>query len=177
MQDEKLASVNAQAEDGLARSSVRVSDRDVDTVRAMMAVQASVGEAVMLLARDPDWRHTSLADLEWLLLPAISANQFMTIRSKVQAKDSEVGNITIPMGMALWALVSDEVEQKLLSQKEAGTQPRLAPQDWTSGDIPWLMLVTGPEAVREALVSKVREKLGQDLKMFASSNGVDTKGR
>lgn len=166
MQDQKLAMANDEAGDISARSAVRVGDQEADTLHAMMAVQASVGEAVMLLARDPSWRHTSLADLEWLLLPAISANQFMTIRSKVQTKDAEVGNITIPMGMALWAMVSEEVEQKLLSQKEAGTQPRLAPQDWTSGDRPWLMLVTGPEVVQGALREKVTEQSNGEIKEF-----------
>jgi len=100
------------------------------------------------------------------LLPAISANQFMTIRSKVQAKDSEVGNITIPMGMALWAMVSDEVEQKLLSQKEAGAQPRLAPQDWTSGDIPWVVLCIGAEKAREKLNKQVSHVLGGEIRNF-----------
>ena len=135
-------------------------------LQSMMALQASLGEAVMLLSRDPKWRHASLADLEWLLLPAISANQFMTLRGKVKDKDGKETGLTIPVGLALWAKVSEEVDAKLKAQKDAGAPFRLAPQDWKSGDIAWLMLSVGPEAIVEKLSEKFKEKHGKEVHEF-----------
>jgi hemolysin-activating ACP:hemolysin acyltransferase len=53
------------------------------------------------------------------------------------------------IGLALWALVSEEVAAKLAAQKKAGARFRLAPQEWKSGPIPWLLDIVGdPRAVQ-----------------------------
>ncbi|WP_316862473.1 toxin-activating lysine-acyltransferase [uncultured Cohaesibacter sp.] len=140
---------------------MKIEKREAPSPQMLLAtIHASVGEAVMLLAWDPKWLHASLGDLEWLVAPAIMANQFMTLRGKVKNKDGEETGATIPLGLALWAKVSEEVDAKLKAQKEAGAPLRLAPQDWTSGDIPWLVLTVGPEAVRKSLIDKAREAQG-----------------
>lgn len=133
---------------------------------ATMAVQASLGEAVFLLARDVKWRHLSLMDIEWLLLPVIAANQFMTVRGRVKNKDGEDIGVTIPLGIALWARVSEEVDKKLRAQKESEAPLRMAPSDWTSGDISWLLLTVGPEAVQASLHKKVHTLLGGEMMEF-----------
>ncbi len=130
---------------------------------ATMAVQASLGEAVFLLARDAKWRHMSLMDIGWLLMPAIAANQFMTLRGKVKDKEGGETGVTIPLGLALWAKVSEEVSEKLIAQKKAEAPVRLSPLDWTSGEIPWLVLTSGPKTVRDSLIDKARDTLGSSL--------------
>nr|WP_321483048.1 toxin-activating lysine-acyltransferase [uncultured Cohaesibacter sp.] len=132
-----------------------IQKREAPTPKMLLAtIQASVGEAVMLLARDAKWRYASLGDLEWLVTPAIMANQFMTLRGKVKNKDGEETGATIPLGLALWAKVSEEVDAKLKAQKEAGVQFRLAPQDWTSGDSLWLVLSEESKKVSKMLKEK-----------------------
>ncbi|WP_119309738.1 toxin-activating lysine-acyltransferase [Cohaesibacter haloalkalitolerans] len=140
---------------------MKVEKREAPSPQMLLAtIHASIGEAVMLLARDPKWRYASLADIEWLIAPAIFANQFMTLRGKVKNGDGEETGATIPIGLALWAKVSKEVDTKLKAQKESGAQFKLAPQDWTSGDIPWLVLISGPEAIQSKLKVKYQKEMG-----------------
>jgi cytolysin-activating lysine-acyltransferase len=48
-------------------------------------------------------------------------------------------------GMAIWASVSEEVDKRIREQIKAGSFPlRLKPEDWTSGDINWLLDVIAP---------------------------------
>ncbi|GJL61948.1 MAG: hypothetical protein NPIRA04_06020 [Nitrospirales bacterium] len=123
------------------------------------------GEMVALLSRSPIYRHMSLADLEWLVIPALMTNQVTTIRGKL--KDQQ--GLTIPLGLAMWAQVSEDVDKKLEAQKEANIPFRLAPQEWKSGDIPWLLAVVAPKEAGQALVMKLEETVfqGKTLKHFA----------
>jgi len=123
------------------------------------------GEIVALLSRSPIYRHMSLADLEWLVIPALMTNQVTSIRGKLKDQDG----LTIPLGLAMWAYVSKDVDKKLEAQKEAKIPFRLAPQEWKSGGIPWLLVVVAPKEAGQALVMKLEETVfqGKTLKHFA----------
>lgn len=125
------------------------------------------GEIVVLLSRSPMYRHMSLADLEWLVMPALMTNQVTTVRGKL--KDQR--GLTVPLGLALWAHVSEDVDKKLEAQKKSNIPFRLAPQDWKSGDILWLLDVIGPKEVAPALVKKLEETVLKDqpYKRFAQT--------
>lgn len=125
-------------------------------------LHAAIGEAVSLLARDTRWRHASLADLEWLLLPPLMSGQLVTLRAKV--KNAE--GVLLPLALGLWAKVSPEVDAKLEAQRAVGLQPRLAPQDWTSGSIPWLVVNVGPKELLPRLQEQLSETLGDRMKVF-----------
>src|SRR5262249_5990486 len=71
-------------------------------------------------------------------LPAITNRQFRIGEVKL---DQAQGGATVPASLVLWALVSPEVDKRLTETTEA--EPRLAPADWTSGDIPWLVYAAG----------------------------------
>ncbi|GJL65543.1 MAG: hypothetical protein NPIRA05_05140 [Nitrospirales bacterium] len=122
------------------------------------------GEIVALLSRSPIYRHMSLADLEWLVIPALMTNQVTSIRGKLKDQDG----LTIPLGLAMWAYVSEDVDKKLEAQKEAKIPFRLAPQEWKSGDIPWLLAVVAPKEAGQALVMKLEETVfkGKVLKKY-----------
>lgn len=48
-------------------------------------------------------------------------------------------------GIAIWASVSPEVDAKIREQIKAGAFPvRLKPEDWTSGEVVWLLDVIAP---------------------------------
>ena len=132
------------------------------------AFQAGIGEAVGLLMRDPKWRFLSLTDLEWLLFPALASNQMMTLRGKVKDK----GGLTVPLALVLWAKVSENVDQKLEAQKKAGAPLRLAPADWTSGDIPWLVLSVGPKELRKKLENEVKNSLNVKIKYLQKKSKI-----
>ncbi|MBA3967766.1 MAG: toxin-activating lysine-acyltransferase [Nitrospirales bacterium] len=125
--------------------------------RARVAT-ATFGEIVALLSFSPVFKHLSLADLEWLVIPALATNQVTTVRGKL--KDQE--GLTIPLGLALWAHVSEDVDKKLEAQQQASMPFRLAPHEWKSGEIPWLLAVLAPKEVTQALVKKLEETVFKD---------------
>lgn len=140
---------------------------------AVRDLNAGFGEFVTLLLRDPQLKHLSLADLEWLVVPPLAVNQVLTLRGKVKGTDGVESGHTVALAGALWAKVSKEVDEKLEAQKAAGAPLRLAPHDWVSGDIPWLVLVTGPDALKSRLVEKMRTDLGASMKgVQVRSDGV-----
>ena len=62
-------------------------------------VDVTLGQIVTILMRSPQHKERPLADLEWLVLPAILSGQ-----SRVaQAQQS---GIAVPVGVALWASIS-----------------------------------------------------------------------
>ena len=86
---------------------------------------ANFGEIVALLSFSPQYKHLSLADLEWLVLPALATNQVTTVRGKLKNPQG----LTVPLGLALWAHVSAEIDKKLQTQQQARMPFRLAPQN------------------------------------------------
>ncbi|MDA7946096.1 MAG: toxin-activating lysine-acyltransferase [Hyphomicrobiaceae bacterium] len=139
-------------------------------------VAAGFGEVVSVLMRSPHYKHYSLTDLEWLVVPPLLANQF----TLAEARTKE-GGIPAPVGVALWACVSDEVDKKLTENIDRPV--RLRPDEWTSGDTLWLIDAVGaPEAVK-AMVERMGEAVfeGRPFKLRARGNdgkvSVQTVGR
>ncbi len=91
--------------------------QSLDKVEAM-------GHGVWLMTQVPTHKHLFLVDLEWALMPPIALGQFRLWRDK-----------GMPVGLATWAYLSEEVEKRML---ESGVN-KLAPQDWKSGDRLWVM--------------------------------------
>ncbi len=104
----------------------------------------------------PRYRHMTLADLETVLtiplmqgrvaiayagataLPA--GSPALAAGSTKESRQSPTLN-----GIAIWASVSAEVDAKIREQIEAQVFPiRLKPEDWTSGEIVWLLDVIAP---------------------------------
>ena len=65
--------------------------------------------------------------------------------------------------------MSEEVNKKLESQQQANIAFRLAPHEWKSGEIPWLLTVLAPKDVARALVKKLEASVFKDkpYKKFA----------
>lgn len=76
-----------------------------------------LGDIVFVLSQSPMHKHFSLADLEWMIMPALILGQYRIFR------DGEK-----PVGVALWAYLSEESEKKL----ESGVG-RLRPDEWKAG--------------------------------------------
>ncbi|MBG6204146.1 hemolysin-activating ACP:hemolysin acyltransferase [Labrenzia sp. EL_13] len=142
----------------------------LNTIRDL---NAGLGEIVTLMLRDPYLRHLSLTDLA----PPLAVNQVLTLRGKVKDNDGVENGLTLPLAFALWAKVSKEVDEKLEAQKGAGVPLRLAPHEWVSGDVPWLVLVAGPDALKSRLVEKMRTDFGANMKgVHIGSDGVSVVG-
>jgi cytolysin-activating lysine-acyltransferase len=76
-----------------------------------------LGEITWLMTQSPRHKIAPLADLEWLLMPAILLRQFRIFYKGEQ-----------PVGVALWALADDLVARRI----DAGDK-RLAAVEWKSG--------------------------------------------
>ena len=112
---------------------------------ASALVAASIGEIALVLARSPETKHNFLADLEWLVLPAVFNRQFYV----VQAASQETG-FRAPIAFVTWALVSETVDRRL--EADLGQRIRLKPEEWKSGEIDRIAdLVGAPAGVQRAL--------------------------
>jgi hemolysin-activating ACP:hemolysin acyltransferase len=124
---------------------------------------ALIGQVVTVMMRTPQHRQTFLADLEWLVFPAIANNQY----ALSEATDRETG-ASLPVAVALWALVSEEVDRRLTTTQ---TPPiRLKAEEWNSGSIPWLVEAVGePRATAALLKALLEQRFG--------ATGLKTIGR
>ena len=105
---------------------------------------AAFGEIVALLRFSPVFKHLSLGDLEWLVIPWLATNQVTVVWGK---RKNQQG-CTIPLGLALWARVSEDVDKTLEAQQNAHMPFRPAP--------------LAPNEVAQALVKKLEDTVCND---------------
>ena len=106
---------------------------------------ASIGDLVVVLPRSSAHKHYSLADIEWMVVPPVSAGQFYV----VEAMDKQQG-YRASVAAVTWAFVSEEVDHTL--QQQVGQSRRLRPDQWNNGPIGWLIDAAGDVVgVRTAL--------------------------
>jgi cytolysin-activating lysine-acyltransferase len=126
----------------------------------------SFAQVVTVLMRDPNFRKLPLADLEWLVLPALMSGQFRLAHLQTQQSgDQKLPGMLVPVAVALWARVSPEID-KLLSEK-LDEAPRLQPNQWSSGDQLWLMAAAGdPRAIPSFLQQLEKAEFkGKEVKL------------
>ena len=143
------------AETGLAeRAAELLKGLDKTHVGAAMSklISASIGDMVVVLSRVPAYKFHTLADIEWLVLPAVLSGQFYV----AEMAHAEHG-LRAPVGCVTWASVSDAVAARLA--EGGGPAARLKPEDWTSGPHLWLIDAVGePRVVAEALAMLVETR-------------------
>jgi hemolysin-activating ACP:hemolysin acyltransferase len=111
---------------------------------------ATFGETIMILMRSPQYRQCSLADLEWLVAPALRTGQFSLTTAQSKATGSSG-----PVGVVLWARVSEEVDKRLSSSP--GRPIWLKPQEWKSGELIWVVAAVGDGRVVQAMLKRLHE--------------------
>jgi cytolysin-activating lysine-acyltransferase len=97
------------------------------------------GEIVWLMSQSPLHKHFAIADLEWMVMPALLLTQYRLFHQEGR-----------PIGAALWAFLSEEAEAKL-----SLVPVRLRPDEWKSGDRCWLMDLIAPGATAENTLTAV----------------------
>ncbi|MDN3518667.1 toxin-activating lysine-acyltransferase [Aquisalimonas lutea] len=122
-------------------------------------VGAALGEIAWLLSQSSVHRHSLfLADLEWLVMPPLMQSQYRLFYAEGQ-----------PIGAALWAFVSETVEQRLA----AGG--RIAAGEWRGGDRVWLVELIAPYGQQDAMLEDLRGTALADRRFrFVRT---DTRGR
>ena len=121
-----------------------ISEKDRRQALAALRNSLAFTQIIGVLMRSEHYKHYTLGDLEWLVVPPMLAGQYRIGEAKPKTGGS------IPVAVVLWARVSAEVDQRLT---QIGRAPiRLRPDEWTSGDILWLVHAAGaPRFVRPVL--------------------------
>ncbi|MGH1419217.1 MAG: toxin-activating lysine-acyltransferase [Hyphomicrobiaceae bacterium] len=109
---------------------------------------AAFGEVTALMMRTQPYADMPLKNLSWLVGPAITTGQF----ALAEARDKKSGN-TVPVGAVLWAMVSEEIEQKLTAATKE--TDRLEIDDWQSGNVPWIVAAVGDSKVVSTLLERL----------------------
>jgi hemolysin-activating ACP:hemolysin acyltransferase len=93
---------------------------------------AAFAKIVSLMMHSPAHKDLPLSDLPWLIVPPLLAEQIAIVEALREGE-----GLPSPYGAALWARVSPEVDRRLSEDKNGSV--RLAPNEWQSGDILWII--------------------------------------
>ena len=170
-QTETEESINTPAPEASDQTSENKSQDDPALKEAYMKSKmtaATFGEMVSLLMRSSHYKHYSLAELEWLLLPPLMHNQFLV----VEARSKENG-ASVPVGLALWARVSEDVNKRLSENLDRPI--KLRPDEWQSGEINWLVDMIGDDKMKQPMVQKIKSELPE--KSALKFRAMDDKGQ
>lgn len=135
-----------------ASVSPPVPQADVQRARAELAnrINAAFGGIVTVMIEQPAFRATPISELKTLVLPAVASGQF----SLAQMRVKQTGEVR-PIGALLWASVSEAVDQRLTVEGRAAV--RLAPHEWLSGNILWIVEGIGERSVVANLIRRQRD--------------------
>lgn len=130
-------------------------------------------QVTAVLMRDTNFRNMRLAELEWLVLPPLLAGQWRVAQAASERKPAEpkgtqsAGSVLMPVGAALWARVSPDIDRRLSGRPEQPLQ--LKPGEWTSGEITWLITVAGVPAAIPTFLNLLQEREfeGREVKLRA----------
>jgi hemolysin-activating ACP:hemolysin acyltransferase len=134
----------------------------------------SFSQIVAVMMRDPNFRNLRIADLEWLVLPPAMAGQFRLALVPQQGKaKGQEGGVLLPVAVALWAAVSEEID-KALSESRDGPVG-LRPDQWASGDNLWLIAIAGDQRAMPTFLKQLAEKEFKGRLVKVRTQGSDGK--
>jgi cytolysin-activating lysine-acyltransferase len=125
--------------------------------------QVSIGQVLLARMDLPVYRHITLADFSHLVVNPLLRNRVaIAHKSITENGTSKVDEETI-VGIAIYATVSPAVDAKIAEQTKAGVFPiRLNPEDWTSGDLPWLLDVIAADRTQAtSVLANFRQVVGE----------------
>lgn len=130
---------------------------------ARSGIQAAFGQVVLALGSVPRYRNQSIADLQHMVIDPLVHDCIAV--ATLRSDGSDASTAFAPAAVAIWASVSDEVQEKIREQIEARAFPiRLKAQDWKSGDNAWLLDIVAPN----------RDLATEVLKSFNRICGTDS---
>src|SRR5215468_11240362 len=133
------------AADGKITGLTEKVRRDAAVLRNALAFTQVVG----VLMRSPHYKQYTIGDLEWLVIPPVMAGQFRI----GEAKPDSAQGAAVPVAVVLWASVSPEVDRRMMEGDNTSFQ--LKPEEWKSGDIPWLVHAAGETRFVRSVVDQM----------------------
>ena len=124
----------------------------------------SLMRVISVLSRSSHYRHYTISDLEWLVLPPLRLGQCAILHA-------ETPGLPVAAAVALWASVSPEVDLKL--SQNLAVPIRLRPDEWRSGDILWLVDVIGSPDAGAQLLTRLQNDAFKGRQVKVRRRGVD----
>jgi cytolysin-activating lysine-acyltransferase len=118
------AMAGADAADGTVVAAEALGDGAEAGAEPAAAPQPNVfASAVWLLMAAPQYRHLFLQELSWRLVPPLMLRQFRLFQ-----KDNK------PVALATWAMLSEEVAERVTEDDKMRPDFRLTAAEWRSGE-------------------------------------------
>lgn len=121
-------------------------------------IAARFGNMVTVLMQSEHHKNLKLSDLVNRIVPPLLNNQFRL----AEARKKGSGH-TVPVGLILWARVSEPVHGKMVQALDAPFE--LAREEWTSGDNYWIIDAVGQQRFLAPLLADLRKTDFQDHKV------------
>jgi hemolysin-activating ACP:hemolysin acyltransferase len=119
---------------------------------------------VSVLTRSPHYKHYTLSDLEWLVVPPMLSSQCAVMEAKVRDRQT-------PVAMVLWASVSEAVDKRL--SENLITPFRLRPDEWRSGDHMWIIAAEGDARAVTVLLRQLKTTILRSCDVKMRTLGAD----
>lgn len=109
-----------------------------------------LGEVAWLMSQSKGHQNFRMEDLSWFALPPIMLEQYRIFLGRQEDPNNPKNQVEVPMGVALWAMFSKEVERRFMETVQEGKGPvQIKAQDWNSGTRLWLIELIAPFANEE----------------------------
>lgn len=129
---------------------------------------ANMGSIVMVLMQTPIHKDMPLSELYKLVVPALQNNQI----NIAEAYNKKSG-LSLPVGFALWARVSKEVDKRLT--RKPTTPIQLKPEEWSSGDIFWIVELIGEKRFVAPMLRRLDQTIFKGNPVKYAMTGEDGK--
>jgi hemolysin-activating ACP:hemolysin acyltransferase len=117
---------------------------------ASRRIAATIGDVVAVLSRSPEYQNYTLADLHWMVFPAVIAGQCAVAYSK----DDTYG-VETPVAVVCWAMVSEKyanIPVQLNGWKE------LQITEWTGGIQPLPIIKAGRSDSIKTIIDNINDR-------------------
>ena len=131
------------------KNSVETKETNKTNNQNGSGISSILGDILFMLMNSPFHKHLFLADLEWLIMPAVKLKQMRVFR-----------NEQMPLAYISWGYLSEEVENRILMQG-----PKLAPSEWKSGDNLWIIDRVSHPSVGEGFLKVLANDIFKDKKV------------
>ncbi len=162
---QQTAAPDIQREPGVPEnlSQEQVQQALGESQQALLAV----GHIMTFMMNAEDLKTATLAQARSIVWPAITHQQFVI----AMGQSTRTGHVT-PVGVALWANVSDETNDRL--ERETDKPFNLGPADWNSGENTWLIMLAGDGRAISPLVYDMQQRQlgGRRMRMRVVEDGA-----
>lgn len=164
MVKKKSDNLNDDAKKSAEKESVEVNSSAAKQVQIpfQIAMESSFGAASFLAGKSESHKFLFAQDFDWLIVPPVGLRQFKIFR---QQKNN------LPIAFVSWALINEEVEQRILSGNR-----KLAPKEWNSGKKAYLIDIISPFLNQRQVLEKLAETEFKDKELSLTKASKDGKG-